>query len=297
MKAVNKKTKIESYVFNIILFVILLIYTASLLVTLLWGFFTSVKSEGDFIMNVIGLPEKWMFKNYLTAFANMSVSVSLPGGGFREVSYVMSLGYSVLYAGGSALAGTFIVCITSYAVSKYKFKFSAFLYGVVLFVMLVPIVGSMPSSIQISKALGLYDTVHGMWIMKAYFPGLYFLIYYATFKSLSWEYAESAFVDGASHTRVMFTIMLPLTKTTFSTILLLNFVACWNDYQTPMIYMPSKPTAAYAVYLYKNSTSQVISGLPMQIAGCFILLLPILLIYIVFRNKFVGNLTVGGIKG
>ena len=48
--------------------------------------------------------------------------------------------------------------------------------------------------------------------MKASFLGMYFLVFYGTFKSVSWEYAEAAIIDGAGHFRIMFNIMMPLIK-------------------------------------------------------------------------------------
>ena len=133
--------------------------------------------------------------------------------------------------------------------------------------------------------------------MKMNFLGMYFLVFYATFKSLSWGYAESAFIDGASHWTVMTRIMLPLVKTSFLAIFILNFIVYWNDYQAPMLYLPSYPTMAYGLFYMKFIATQGFGKIPMQLTGCIILSIPSLVLFIAFQGKLMGNLTVGGLKG
>ena len=85
-------------------------------------------------------------------------------------------------------------------------------------VMLLPIVGSLASELQMLHTIGAYDNVVFLMFMKGGFLGTNFLIFYATFKGISWEYAEAAFIDGASHARVLFTIMIPLAMTTVTAV-------------------------------------------------------------------------------
>jgi multiple sugar transport system permease protein len=165
--------------------------------------------------------------------------------------------------------------------------------------MVTPIVGSLPSQIRMSKLLGLFDSFAGLWFMSATFLGTYYLVFHGIFKGLSWEYAEAAIMDGAGHFKIMTGIMFPLAKNTISTIFILMFIGFWNDYQTPLIYIPNMPTAAYGLYTFINGN--IVDGSlqspPIQLAGGMVLLLPILVVFLVFKDKLMGNISVGGLKG
>ena len=136
-----------------------------------------------------------------------------------------------------------------------------------------------------------------MYILKANFLGMYFLVFYGTFRSLSWEYAEAALIDGASHFTVMVKIMLPLVKSTLFAVGLLMFIGFWNDYQTPMLYIPSYPTVSFGVFSFEGNGMAGQNTVPNILAASILLMLPMVIIFIIFKNKFIGNLTVGGIKG
>ena len=83
----------------------------------------------------------------------------------------------------------------------------------------------------------------------------------------------------------------------FFTIVLLNFIAFWNDYQTPMIYIPSYPTLAYGLYYYvSGSFEQETSSVPMRLAGCVMVAIPLFIIFIAFQKKLLGGVSMGGLK-
>ena len=88
--------------------------------------------------------------------------------------------------------------------------------------------------------------------------------------------------------------------TTFGIIFVLNFINFWNDYQTPMLYMPSKPTIAYGLYdLYNGQGAQRndVATDVVKLTLASVVMLPIVTVFILLKDKLVGNLTVGGIKG
>ena len=90
--------------------------------------------------------------------------------------------------------------------------------------------------------------------------------------------------------------MFPLILPTISTLALLAFIGFWNDYQTPMIYMPDIPTIAYGLFVYQFSTDNLISSVPLQLTGCMIVSIPVMIIFVVFRNKLIMNVSLGGLK-
>jgi ABC-type glycerol-3-phosphate transport system permease component len=208
---------------------------------------------------------------------------------------------SLAYAGGSALFQTACTVVAAYCTAKYRGAISDFTFNLVLVTIALPIVGGLASMLQVVEELNLYNTMVGMWIMKFGFNSMYYFIFYAAFKSLSWEYAESAFVDGASHFTVFFRIMLPLVMGLTGTVFLLLFIGYWNDFETPYVFM-EVPTLAIGLYAVLNGWSVDYKGdaadltVPQQIVAGLIVFLPIFVVFLVFRNKIMGNLTEGGIK-
>lgn len=282
------------------LFVLLLLYTLSLLFPVLWALLTSFKSpmEYDFMGNKTGWPASFTFDNYGTAYRNFYVSVYDAASDSYTYFYMFDLfGNSLLYSFLCALAATITPCLVAYAVARFNFRFSKVIYSIVIITMALPIVGSLPSEIQMVKALGIFDSFTGLFILKANFLGIYFLVFYAQFKSIPMAYSEAAKIDGASHFRVMAQIILPLSIGTIMTVFLLNFITFWNDYQIPMVYLPSHPVAAFGMYEFQNVMTTELANTPTRIAGIFIMAAPILVVFAILNRRLMVNLSVGGIKG
>ena len=133
--------------------------------------------------------------------------------------------------------------------------------------------------------------------MKANFLGMYFLVFYNVFKAAPKEFTEAAKIDGAGNLSILLRIMLPLARNTFFTVMLINFIGFWNDYQIPLIYLPHSPTVALGMLHMASTTENSLSTVPMRMTGAMLMLLPILVVFLAFQKRLIGNLAIGGIKG
>lgn len=302
---INKKQKKEGLnSFTIATYVFLLLYVASMVMLFIWVLFTALKSNSEFRRNPLGLPQgnilSWQWNNFLRVFNEFGSEVSYKSGTYAGQNVTINIfgliTYSLLYAVGSALVGVMAKCVTAYVVSRYNFRIGRIIYGAVIVTMMLPIVGSAPSEMAIMQSLGLYDTFIGSWIQKASFIGLYFLVFYDSFRFIPKDYKEAATLDGAGEFTIFFKIMLPLVKNTFTMIFLLLFIEYWNDYQTPLLYLPTHPTIMYATQqLSYNGTEGF--GVPMRMACCIVVVIPITILFCICSDKIMGDLTVGGVKG
>lgn len=289
---------------TIVLGVILLIYCLILLWLLLWAFSTSVKSNvrggaNAFLSNKVGLPKgsplDWKWSNYVTIFNAMKV----PIGDGKFATIIDMLINTMLYTVGGAIISTFVPCIVAYVAAKMKFKFNAVLDFIVIVTMIIPIVGSYPSEIQILKQLNIYDSWAAMFIQKFNFLGVYYLIFEASFSTLPDAYIEAARIEGANEYCILFKVMLPLVKTIIFTVFLILFIALWNDYSYALLYFPSKPTLAYGVYvnvLTSMAAENAINGTPFRMAGSLMLCIPVLILFSFLSNALMQNLSLGGLK-
>ena len=206
---------------------------------------------------------------------------------------IYSLGYSVV----GALSPLVATLLAAYVVVRFDRKFNAVITGVVIVTMCVPIIGGLASNLQMLKFLGLYDTFYGPFITGFSFLGGNFLILRSALRVVPKSFTEAAIIDGASEWTVLVRIVIPMIKTTLLILYLSSFIARWNDWGTSLMVMPSYPTLAFGLYTYNNANaSNSLSSVPMKITGCMYLMVPMFVLFMIFKNKMIGNLSMGGLK-
>ena len=304
MKIKNKKLKKISPLF-IAIGILGAIYIISLIYLIAWGFGSSVKAtlglKNVFRDNMSGFPKgwpwEWEWSNYRTILKYLYVDVWGNDGRFIRTKFIGLVSNSILYAIGGSFVATLVPFVMAYATTKVNYKFNVVIDTLVIVCMAIPIIGSQPSEIQVLKTLGLFDNWAGFFIQKGHFLSMYYLIFQATFRSISKEYTEAARIDGAGYYHIMLRIIMPLAKTLFFTIFLLYFIQFWNDYSYNLIYLRSKPTLAYGVYflVYLNSEN-ALANVPMRLCGSFILFIPIFTLFLCFKKSLMQNLSMGGVK-
>jgi raffinose/stachyose/melibiose transport system permease protein len=308
-----RKTTIGEYIFKIAAILILTVYTLGLITLLVWGFITSLKSRIDFagFDNVVGLPSwEWsrneiMFGNYKAVLDRFYVSKTqifyvgdkLVKHQTRSNIWVM-LYNTIIYTGLSTVLSTMCCFLLAYLCAKYDFKMSKVVYVYVLFVITIPTIGTGPAMITMLRTLGVYDTQWTHVLQKFNFSSMSFFIFYAFFERLSDAYTEAAEIDGASQLHILVNIIIPLSSKTIGTFMLLHFVDYWNDYGPSIMYTPTLPTISYGVYHLCNVGGNAeIKHTPALVAACMMLALPVLILFLILRDKLMGNVSIGGLKG
>ena len=295
----NKKIKKNLNPYTVLIFTVLLTYCVFQIALLAWGLIKSLHDPEDYLLRgtVSNWPDKFSFINYIKAFSAISITLERHLGGYTVYLAEMFLN-SLFYSFGCAAVYTMTSCTMAYVVNKHKFKFNNVINFIFWFTYMVPIMGTMGSTIQITETLGIRNTWIGMFIMKMTFTGgNAFLLFGAAFRSIDNGYKEAAIIDGASDFQVMVKIMFPLIKGLIFTFFILGFIGYWNDYYTPMIYLQKNPTAAYGLFKFNNNQSQGTNFLTYKLAGFMILMIPTFVIFLFAKDRFMGDLTAGGIKG
>lgn len=290
LKAKNVKSKLSPL--TIVMLVVLVLYSAFLLAMFLWAVLTALKKPLRFLNNTVGLPNPWYFGNVPYVLKNAEIIKEQGVVPFYEIVW-----NSLLYSVGCSIINTLVTCIVAYLCARYDCKFSKFVYALVLVVMVIPVVGNQTSELQMSINLGLYDKMVGMLVMRASFLGIYFLVFYDMFKAVPMAFSEAAEIDGAGDFQIMVRIFFPIASNTFLTVLLINFIGYWNNYQVPMVYVPNHPTLAEYMFQISTFSKYPFSKAPVQLAASLILLLPAVAIFLAMHKRLLGNLSIGGVKG
>lgn len=298
-KKASKVKKERIHPVMIVVFVILCLWSLILISFLLWGLMTTFKDNfNDFSENVMGLPKKWILDNYKLVWKEFYVVVSRDGG--KRPAYVEEMfAYALFYVLTCAFTTSFVPMVSAYVCSKYpNWISSKVIYTIVILCMTIPVIGSTASELNMLMRLNVYNKLWVGPFCKSSFLGMYFIMFYGIFKNQAKDYQEAAELDGANQWQIMFKISLPLVSGMFSTIFILGCIALWNDYTFPMLYMPSYPNISYGLYAFSQSMDAEKASITVQFSAAFIVMLPPLLIFVIFRNKIIGKLSINsGIKG
>lgn len=283
------KRKGSEKVLFTIMGVIFLVFALSFIFPFLWVLINAFKDPTEYINNLTGLPEAWTFQNFIDAINFRDASVNY-------FHIFEMLGMSCIIAGAGTIVTVFTSSCAAYVLAKYKFPGRGLIWTVVIFSLIVPTVGSLPSQIELMQNMGLDGTIIGCIFIYSGGFGSNFLLLYSFFKSLSWTYVEAARIDGASDFRIFFQIIIPMAKGPMIAIAIIQLIGLWNDYLTPSIYLPDQPTIAVGL---KNMTDkmQTEGNYTMLFATIILTLLPIIIVFMLFSKTIMENTSVGGLKG
>ncbi len=273
----------------IIMFIIFSLFVVSYIFPFLWVLMNAFKTNAEFASDFVSFPKEWTFKNFITAFSYRSVET-------KNFTIFQMLGMSVVVSFLGTFATVLVSSCAAYVVAKYDFPGRNFIFSVVIFTMIIPIVGSLPSQIQLMKNLGLNNKIMGLVFLYSGGFGMNFMLLYSFFKNLSWTYVEAAKIDGASDTRIFFSIILPMAKGPIVAISVITLIGLWNDYMTPMIYLPSKPTIAVGLK-YLSDALESNGNYTILFATIILTILPIVILFSLFSKTIMENTSVGGLKG
>lgn len=287
---------------SIVTAALLVLYVAGLLAPLVWSLLTSFTDFNDYYNFYVdrifknGPSFALTAENYQLARQYMNITATTTSITYNIIGmYIHSLCYSLICSASWVL----VTSVVSYLVARFDFRFSKVIFNFVVITMCIPIAGAMASELRMLQNLGIYDSWIGMVILKFNFLGAYFLTFVAMFKAIPKEYTEAAKIDGASNLNIMVRIIFPQGVNMIVTVFLLNFITYWNDYKTAILYLPSYPVATYGVFYFMNTPmgAGVTSQTPVQVAGAFLMTLPILIVFAVFNKRLRGGVYIGGIKG
>ena len=277
-------------VYKILVTAGILLFSLSFLFVLVWMFCNSIRPQKSYFNNVLAF---WnlkgaTFDNYIKIFTTKYSSAKITMFGMLKNSLVLIAVCTGLQA--------IVPVITGYVVARYKTRLGAVAVQLVIISMVVPAIGSTASTYAFMSAIKLKDKWLGIFLMNAGGLGFGMLLYKNYFSSVSWEYAESAFLDGAGNLRVFFSIMYPQALPLIVSMAILNVIGLWNDYMTPYLFLNSKPTVALGVYSIQTRAEQS-GAMPQAFAAMTFMTVFVLAIYAGFSKTIMSSMSVGGLKG
>lgn len=230
------------------------------------------------------------FRNFINVFSKFKVAGNV---GFWGM-FSNSLWSTTLRIVTSVISSTML----AYGLSRFRFPGRNFLYGIVIFIQTVPIMGASAADFKLRSALGMVNNPALIWISWATGFDYTCFILYGTFQGISRSYSESAEIDGATQLQILCNIIFPMAFPAILAMSITNFTTHWDDYQTFQIFLSKYPNLAFGLYQHKHSKQGSLSGGDeVYFAALFCSALPVIAIYASSQSLILKNIAVGGLKG
>jgi multiple sugar transport system permease protein len=215
--------------------------------------------------------------------------------------YLNWLWNTTYYSISSAVGAAFVSTIAGYAFAKYRFPGRIPIFAVILGSIMVPQTAlAIPTFLLLSK-IGLIDTPLAVILPSLVSPfGVYLMRVYAE-QSIPDDLLNAARVDGAGELRIFWSVALRVLMPGFVTVLLLSFVATWNNYFLPLVVLSTPELYPLTVGLASwNSLASAGGGAqplyPLVITGALVSIVPIVVSFLFLQRYWQGGLTFGSLK-
>ncbi len=268
---------------RVVLYAVLVIFTAMTVYPILWLLTNSFKTTQEFQLNRLGLPRRWIGSNYPLAWRI---------GGFGGL-YLNSL----IYTGVSTLAIVFLSLAAAFGFAKIRSRATPILHGSFVIGILLTLQSIMLPLFLVVSRTGLSDTRLGV-LIPYIGIGLPLGVYLCTeyVKSIPDSIVESARIDGASYLRIFSSIVVPMAMPVTITLAILNVTSVWNEFMLINVLVSKNSLKSLPVGILKFSGA-LASDYGKQFAALAIGMLPMLVFYLVFRNHITKGVGAGAVKG
>ncbi|TCT39905.1 carbohydrate ABC transporter permease [Martelella mediterranea] len=215
---------------------------------------------------------------------------------WTDTNFVRYFFNSLLITGSAILAILVLGTLAAYALARYEFKGSSFILLFFLAGLTLPLKLAVIPLFVLMRDLGLLDTQLSL-ILIYVAMGLPSAVFIMTgfIRSLPGELEDAARMDGASEARIMWSVMLPLTRPAMVIAAINNLVPIWNDFFFPLIFLQNESLKTLPQGLtgfmgeYTTNWGVLFAGLTFAAA-------PITLLYIILSRQFINGMTSGAIK-
>ena len=202
---------------------------------------------------------------------------------------------SVILAVIRVITRTLLAAIAGYAFARMRFPGKELVFAIMLATMMIPGSLTLIPGFVLMTGIGWVGT---QWSLIV--PGMVeaFGIFLMTqfLKSVPKELEEAAVIDGASRFQIMWRVVLPLARPALITLAILAFQASWNEYLTPLLYLPGSPNFTLPVGL-RFFQSQFRADWNFTLIGSMFNAIPVLIIFFIFNRYFIEGVSYSGLKG
>lgn len=285
----KKKKKIS--IGSVLVYLFLSLWALTTVYPIIWVVQNSFKAKDKILSDSFSLPlgELFTLANYKKAFGNLDIFSA-----YRNSIFISAI---------TAFAVIFFAGMAAYALSRYRFKGSHFLYSMVVAGMMFPVFATIIPVFTMESSWGIVNT-DNWWItmLSVILPqvagnlSFAIVVLVGYIKGLPIELEEAAYIEGCSAYQIYFKIVLPLTKPSFATVAIFSFLWSYNDLFTQMFFL-RRPEMRAITRLLNELTSQEGTNYGLMAAAVTLVVVPVIIVYIFLQKYIIKGMTAGAVKG
>ena len=269
---------------------VLLLFLVYFMLPIFWLIVSSTKSDSQ-LFSTFGL---WFA--HFDLLQNLHQVFTYEGG-----IYLTWLGNTALYAVTAGVGAAVFSTMAGYAFAKYRFRGRGVLFAVVLGSIMIPQTALVIPIYLLLSQVGIINTPFAVILPSLVSPiGVFLMRVYAE-RAVPDALLDAARVDGAGEFRIFRSVSFRILVPGFATVLLLSFVATWNNYFLPLVVLSTPKYYPLTVGLAQwNSSSSAGGGanvlFSVVIAGALVAVIPVAIAFLLLQRYWQGGLTAGGVK-
>ena len=281
----EKAARTRGIIRNTFVYILLSIWGVAVLFPFYWMVLTSIKSYSAYSSERIPkfFTTSPTFRNYIDAFTEVSLS-----------RYFLN---TLIFTVVTTALMLVVITLAAFAFARLDFNGKNIAFTLFLSLMMLPSELVVITNFVTVTDMGLRNTFTGL-ILPSVTSVFYIYLLKENFSQVPDELYYAAKVDGTTDMKYLLRVMIPICKPTFVTVLILKVIECWNSYVWPRLI-----TDDPKYYLVSNGIQEIRENgfgrenIPAMMAAVVAVSLPLIILFLVFRNKIMEGVARGGTKG
>ena len=250
-----------------------------------WMLLTSLKDyaayNGEYVPKFFTLAPT--FENYRSAFTEV------PLGRYFLNTVIFTLATTALMI--------VVIILSAYAFARLNFRGKSLLFTLFLSLMMIPNELVIITNFVTVTKLGMRNTFTGL-ILPSVTSVFYIYLLKENFEQIPEELYKAAKVDGTSDFKYLLRVMIPITRPTLITVVILKVIECWNSYVWPRLI-----TDDQRYFLVSNGIQEIRENgfgrdnIPAMMAAVVVISVPLIVLFLIFHKKIMEGVSRGGTKG
>lgn len=282
---IEQRAKLRRRIVKTLTYALLTFWGIVVLFPFFWMVLTSIKSYGEY--NSEYIPKFYSsnptIQNYMDAFTQVPLAQY----------FLNTLIFTII----TTAIMLVVITLAAFAFARLEFKGKDTLFVLFLSMMMIPNELVIITNFVTVTDLDMRNTFAGL-ILPSVMSVFYLYLLKETFQQIPDNLYQAAKVDGTSDFKYLLRVMIPIAKPTLVTITILKVIECWNSYVWPRLI-----TDDSAYFLVSNGIQEIRENgfgrenIPAMMAAVVVITLPLILLFLVFRNKIMEGVSRGGTKG
>ncbi len=282
---IEKNAKARKTVINVITYVLLIFWAVIVLFPFYWMLLTSIKSYSSYN------------SEYIPKFFTLSPTLQNYVDAFTTVPLGRYFTNTVIFTVATTAIMLVVITLAAFAFARLEFKGKNIAFVIFLSLMMIPNELVVITNFVTVTNLNMRNTFAGL-ILPSVTSVFYIYLLKENFEQIPDSLYYAAKVDGTSDLKYLLKVMIPISKPTLITITILKVIECWNSYVWPRLITDDEN-----YYLVSNGIQEIRENgfgrenIPAMMAAVVVISVPLIVLFLIFRNKVMEGVSRGGTKG